>query len=47
MDVVYRAMEMNKEHEARPWFEELQALDGGTHRFSFLTNELSDLTADQ
>jgi hypothetical protein len=31
MDVVHRAMEMNKEDKARPWFEELQALGGGMH----------------
>jgi tetratricopeptide (TPR) repeat protein len=37
MEVISRSAEMNKEHEALPWFEELRALDpsGGTHGFFF------------
>jgi tetratricopeptide (TPR) repeat protein len=36
MDVVNRAMEMDKMHEALPWLPELQTLDPsiGTHKFS-------------
>ena len=35
MNVVFRSKEMNKEHEALPWLQELQVLDPsvGTHEF--------------
>ena len=37
MDVVFRATEIDRQDEAFPWFQELQALGalGGMHRFSF------------
>ena len=45
MDVVFRAVEMDKPDDAAPWYEELQSLggSGGTHRFSLSISDFDDL----